>query len=74
MVFVRAVSENPRNPLDTFTLEALANSYGSPQIWGVLAQTMATSLACGVLATALGGALAWVLARTDVPMRRLLLS
>ncbi|MGW0821086.1 ABC transporter permease [Streptomyces sp. NPDC002845] len=70
LVFVRAVSEDPRNPLSTFTLDALANSYGSARIWRVLAETMAMSVACGVLATALGGALAWVLARTDVPMRR----
>lgn len=71
LVFVGAVSDDPRNPLSTFTLEALANSYGSAEIWKVLAQTMAMSLACGILATALGGALAWILARTDVPMRRL---
>ncbi|MER5217642.1 iron ABC transporter permease [Streptomyces sp. NPDC002838] len=70
LVFVRAVSKDPRNPLSTFTLEALANSYGSPRIWRVLAETMAMSLTCGILATALGGALAWILARTDVPARR----
>ncbi|MFD5258954.1 ABC transporter permease [Streptomyces bobili] len=70
LVFVRAVSEDPRNPLSTFTLEALADSYGSVRIWRVLAETMAMSLTCGILATALGGALAWVLARTDVPARR----
>lgn len=67
LVFVRAVTEDPRNPLSTFTLHALADSYGSPRIWRVLAETMAMSLACGILATVLGGALAWILARTDVP-------
>ncbi|WP_180687022.1 ABC transporter permease [Streptomyces gossypiisoli] len=70
LVFVRAVSEDPRNPLSTFTLEALVDSYGSARIWRVLAETMAMSLTCGILATALGGALAWILARTDVPARR----
>ncbi|WP_369034997.1 ABC transporter permease [Streptomyces adonidis] len=70
LVFVRAVTEDPRNPLSTFTLHALADSYGSPRIWRVLAETMAMSLACGILATVLGGALAWILARTDVPLRR----
>ncbi|GAA3626119.1 iron ABC transporter permease [Nonomuraea rosea] len=70
LVLVRAVSENPRDPLATFTLDALANSYGSPEIWKVLAETMAMSLACGLLATVLGGALAWILARTDVPFRK----
>ncbi|MBD0843960.1 ABC transporter permease [Streptomyces sp. TRM68416] len=70
LVFVRAVSEDPRNPLSTFTLEALADSYGSARIWRVLAETMAMSLTCGILATALGGVLAWILARTDVPARR----
>lgn len=70
LVFVRAVTEDPRNPLSTFTLHALADSYGSPRIWRILAETMAMSLACGILATVLGGALAWILARTDVPLRR----
>ncbi|MCZ9337819.1 hypothetical protein NGM37_08510, partial [Streptomyces sp. TRM76130] len=56
--------------LSTFTLDALKDSYGSWEIWRVLGETMAMSLACGVIATALGGALAWVLARTDVPLRR----
>jgi iron(III) transport system permease protein len=71
LVFVRAVTEDPRDPLATFSLDALADSYGSPAIWGVLGQTMAMSLACGVVATALGAALAWILARTDVPMKKL---
>ncbi|WP_062642561.1 ABC transporter permease [Streptomyces maremycinicus] len=70
MVFVRAFSDDPRNPLSTFTLHALADSYGSARIWRILAETMAMSVACGILSTGLGGALAWVLARTDVPMRR----
>ncbi|MFE0800584.1 ABC transporter permease [Streptomyces sp. NPDC058812] len=70
LVFVRAVSEDPRDALSTFTPDALKDSYGSWEIWRVLGETMAMSLACGVIATALGGALAWVLARTDVPLRR----
>jgi iron(III) transport system permease protein len=70
LVFVRAVSEDPRDLLSTFTLDALKNSYGSWEIWRVLGETMAMSIGCGVIATALGGALAWVLARTDVPLRR----
>jgi iron(III) transport system permease protein len=70
LVFVRAVSEDPRDALSTFTLDALKDSYGSWEIWRVLGETMAMSLACGVIATAIGGALAWVLARTDVPLRR----
>ncbi|EHR50165.1 ABC-type Fe3+ transport system, permease component [Saccharomonospora marina XMU15] len=72
LVFVRAISEDPRDPLSTFTLEALAESYGSMEIWKILAQTMAMSLGCGLLATVIGSALAWIVARTDVPMRRLL--
>ena len=71
LVFVRAVTEDPRDPLATFTLDALVDSYGSPEIWGVLGQTMAMALTCGVVATALGAALAWILARTDVPMKKL---
>jgi iron(III) transport system permease protein len=71
LVFIRAVTEDPRDPLATFSLDALIDSYGSPEIWGVLAQTMAMALTCGVVATALGAALAWILARTDVPMKKL---
>lgn len=71
LVFVGAVADDARRPFSTFTLRALADSYGSPEIWWILAQTMAMSLGCGVIATALGGALAWILARTDVPMRQL---
>lgn len=71
LVFVRAVTEDPRDPLATFSLDALLDSYGNPEIWGVLGQTMAMALTCGVVATALGAALAWILARTDVPMKKL---
>lgn len=71
LVFVRAVTEDPRDPLATFSLDALVDSYGSPEIWGVLGQTMAMALTCGLVATALGAALAWILARTDVPMKKL---
>lgn len=71
LVFVRAVTEDPRDPLATFSLDALVDSYGNPEIWVVLGQTMAMALTCGVVATALGAALAWILARTDVPMKKL---
>lgn len=71
LVFVRAVTEDPRDPLATFSLDALLDSYGNPEIWAVLGQTMAMALTCGVVATALGAALAWILARTDVPMKKL---
>ncbi|MCZ9336991.1 hypothetical protein NGM37_04265, partial [Streptomyces sp. TRM76130] len=33
LVFVRAVSEDPRDALSTFTLDALKDSYGSWEIW-----------------------------------------
>lgn len=70
LVFIRAVTKDPRN-LATFSFDALVDSYGSPEIWGVLGQTMAMALTCGVVATALGAALAWILARTDVPFKKL---
>ncbi|GAB3161906.1 iron ABC transporter permease [Myceligenerans halotolerans] len=70
-VFIAALSENARDPISTFTLDAIRDSYGSLEIWRVLGETMAMSVLCGIIATAIGGALAWVIARTDVPFKRL---
>ncbi|MWA04776.1 ABC transporter permease subunit [Actinomadura sp. LD22] len=69
-VFIRALSEDPRAPLSTFSLDAVRESYGSLEIWGVVGETMAMSVACGIVATAIGALLAWVMARTDVPFKR----
>jgi len=70
-VFVQALSDDPRHPFATFTFDALVDSYGSPEIWRILAETMAMSVGTGIVATAIGAGLAWVLARTDVRFRRL---
>jgi len=69
-VFVRALSEDPRDPVGTFSFDAIVDSYGSPEIWRILGETMAMSLGTGIVASVIGAALAWVLARTDVPWRR----
>lgn len=69
-VFVRALSEDPRDPVATFSLDAVRESYGSVEIWRVVGETMAMSVACGILATAIGAVLAWVMARTDIPFKR----
>lgn len=70
-VFIAAIAENARDPFNTFTLDALKASYGNWEIWRVLGETMAMSFGCGIIATAIGAALAWVIARTDVPSKRL---
>jgi len=70
-VFIGALSENARDPIATFSLDAIKDSYGNWEIWKVLGETMAMSVLCGVVATAIGGVLAWVIARTDVPFKRL---
>lgn len=70
-VFVAAVADNARDPFATFTLDGIRDSYGSWAIWRVLGETMAMSFGCGIIATAIGAALAWAIARTDVPFKRL---
>jgi iron(III) transport system permease protein len=70
-VFIAALSKDAQDPISTFSLDAIRDSYGSLEIWRVLGETMAMSLLCGVVATAIGGVLAWVIARTDVPLKRL---
>lgn len=70
-VFIGALSENPRDFVQTFSLDAIKDSYGSLEIWRVLGETMAMSVACGIVATAIGAILAWVIARTDVPFKKL---
>lgn len=71
-VLVRAVSDDPQHAFSTFTLRALRDSYASAAVWRVLGQTMVMAFGCGILATVVGAVLAWIFARTDVPMKRLL--
>jgi iron(III) transport system permease protein len=53
-------------PLE-FSFDALADVYLSSEVWFSLLGTVAIALAVAVLATLVGGVLAWLTARTDVP-------
>ncbi len=66
-VVLSAFLKDPLNLLQGLSLEAIRSVYTSAEIWSSAAQTVAMALAVGVVATAIGGVLAWTLTRFSLP-------
>lgn len=71
-VVIGAISEDPAEPLANISFRALADAYLSPTMLVTLLQTLALAVGCGFAATAIGGTLAWIVARIDLPFQRTL--
>src|SRR5689334_24819211 len=57
--------------IDQFTLEYYRNMIGELRVLGPFLNTLYFSIGTALLATFLGGAVAWVVTRTDAPLRSL---
>lgn len=55
-----------------FSLDALTDVYASSEVWRSLVGTVAIALTVALIATAAGGILAWITARTDVHAKGLI--
>src|SRR5690606_9466249 len=62
-VLLSAVLRDPFSVISGFTPDKLVEVYTSSAIWYAAWQTVAMSLAVGVLSTVIGGFLAWTLTR-----------
>ncbi len=66
-MFYGAISPGLLEERSGFTLDALRSVYTSPDVLRSLAVTFALAITVGLLSTIVGLALAWLIARTDVP-------
>lgn len=64
----------PPGAAGTFTLDKLKEAYLQPEIYGTLWNTIVYATGTTVLAMVLGGSLAWVHERTNVPLRGIIFS
>lgn len=55
-----------------FSLSPLADTYGSATLWQSLAVTLALAVVVGTVSTLAGGLFAWLITRTNLPMKGLL--
>lgn len=53
-----------------FTLESVREVYTSSEAWSSLVGTLLLAVTVGALSTVVGGVLAWLVARTDLPAKR----
>jgi len=67
-----SVSSGLFTPGSGVSVDALQKVYTSSEAFKSLGVTFALAIAVGVLSTILGGAFAWLLARTDTPARKLM--
>ncbi|MFI5266766.1 MAG: ABC transporter permease [Chloroflexota bacterium] len=58
----------------TFTLDKLKEAYLQPEIYGTLWNTVVYATGTTVLSMALGGSLAWIHERTNMPLRGIIFS
>jgi iron(III) transport system permease protein len=71
-VVLSALLVDPFAPGSGFTWASLAGAYGSPAVLHSLWQTVALSIGVGLVATAVGGAMAWLTVRVAMPSAKLL--
>src|SRR5579871_3580771 len=62
----------PGTPQNAFTLANCATVFGTTRYLSALLNTVLLSATVALLSVLLGGALAWIVARTDAPGRRAL--
>jgi iron(III) transport system permease protein len=62
-------TDSPGAPDAVFTLANWAEVYGSTKYWSAFFNTVVLSTVVAVLSMLLGGAMAWIVARTDAPGR-----
>lgn len=66
-------TSRPGAPIDGLTLEVLAGSYGSSRLWSASLTTFVYAMGVVLVAVPCGTFLAWVVERTDTPLRNVLL-
>jgi iron(III) transport system permease protein len=66
-VLISAVLKDPFLITSGFSLETLSDVYTSPTIWHSAWQTVAMAVFVGIMSTAIGGLLAWMLTRFRLP-------
>jgi iron(III) transport system permease protein len=65
-------SGNPSDPDTTFTLANFRELLRAPDTWGLILRTLWIGLGTTALTMAIGVPLAWIIVRTDVPLRGVL--